>query len=190
MPLTKPKLPEDLIAKSGIFKGMNTFMAVGSMVMILAFVLYTIWDVEVSSEVFSAGKDFIIGSLDWFYVLVVNAALFFSVWLLFSRFGHVKLGKEEDEPDFSTFSWIAMLFSAGLGSGLIYWGVAEPMFHIQGNPFAEGAGIAADLFSSFLDPVFVQIVHDDPGTQLGRQLRHAAANTLPGTGDYNYLIFQ
>jgi choline/glycine/proline betaine transport protein len=159
MPLTKPKLPENLIAKSGIFKGMNTFMAVGSMVMILAFVLYTIRDVDASSEVFSAGKNFIIGSLDWFYVLVVNAALFFSVWLLFSRFGHVKLGKEEDEPDFSTFSWIAMLFSAGLGSGLIYWGVAEPMFHIQGNPFAEGAGIAAGGTDAAVKAVTVTIFH-------------------------------
>jgi choline/glycine/proline betaine transport protein len=116
--------PAGLVAKSGLFKGMNVTMGIASMVMILAFVAYTIRDVEASSAVFSSAKDFIIGTLDWFYVVVVNFALFFVFWLLVSRFGNVKLGKDDDTPDFSTFSWICMLFSAGLGSGLIYWGVA------------------------------------------------------------------
>ena len=61
-----------------------------------------------------------IGALDWFYVLVVTLALVLVLWLLVSRFGDVKLGKDDDEPDFSTFSWICMLFSAGLGIGLLY----------------------------------------------------------------------
>ena len=60
---------------------------------------------------------------------------------MISRFGDVKLGKDDEEPDFSTFSWICMLFSAGLGSGLIYWGVAEPMFHIADNPYLTREGV-------------------------------------------------
>jgi len=135
--------PEDMVSKQGFFKGMNAIMAIASMLMILGFVGFTINDVEYAGGVFSSGKDFIIGTLDWFYVLVVNLILFFVFWLLMSRFGNVKLGKDDDEPDFSTFSWICMLFSAGLGSGLIYWGVAEPMYHIQGNPFIDRAGIPA-----------------------------------------------
>lgn len=135
--------PDGIVAKSGLFKGMNALMAVASMVMILAFVAFTIQDVEFSGAVFSKGKDFIINTLDWFYVLVVNLVLFFVFWLLISRFGDVKLGKDDDTPDFSTFSWICMLFSAGLGSGLIYWGVAEPMYHIQDNPFMVRDGIEA-----------------------------------------------
>ena len=111
--------PDNLVAKTGIFSGMNALMAIASMVMILGFVVFTIQDVEYSSAVFAQGKDFIIGTLDWFYVLVVNLVLFFVFWLLMSRFGHIKLGKDDEEPDFSTFSWICMLFSAGLGSGLI-----------------------------------------------------------------------
>ncbi|MEZ5812937.1 MAG: BCCT family transporter [Rhizobiaceae bacterium] len=133
--------PSELVAKSGLFAGMNVFMGFASMVMIVAFVGFTVMDVEDASAVFAAGKEFLIGTLDWFYVMVVNLALFFVFWLLVSRFGDVKLGKDDDEPDFSTFSWIAMLFSAGLGSGLIYWGVAEPMYHIQDNPFMTRAGI-------------------------------------------------
>ena len=133
--------PEDLVDKTGLFAGMNKIMGIASMIMIIGFVGFTISDVEYSGSVFSAGKDFIIGSLDWFYVFVMNAVLFFVFWLLISRFGDVKLGKDDDEPDFSTFSWICMLFSAGLGSGLIYWGVAEPMYHIADNPFLTRAGI-------------------------------------------------
>ena len=134
----------NIIAKSGFFAGMNATMGVLSMVMILGFVAFTVSDVEYAAGVFAAGKDFIIGTLDWFYVLVVNVVLFFVFWLLMSRFGNIKLGKDDDEPDFSTFSWICMLFSAGLGSGLIYWGVSEPMYHIQDNPFMARAGIEAN----------------------------------------------
>ncbi len=133
--------PEGLVAKSGFFAGSNTIMSIASMVMIVGFVAFTIWDVDYSGAVFAQGKDFIINTLDWFYVFVVTVALFFVFWLLVSRFGNVKLGKDDDEPDFSTFSWICMLFSAGLGSGLIYWGVAEPMYHIQDNPFLTHEGI-------------------------------------------------
>lgn len=150
---------DNLVAKSGLFAGMNPLMGILSMVMIIGFVLYTIMDVERSSEVFALGKDFIINTMDWFYVIVVNVALFFVFWLLVSRFGDVKLGKDDDEPDFSTFSWICMLFSAGLGSGLIYWGVAEPMYHIQGSPFMERAGAEAGSVDAAISAVTVTNFH-------------------------------
>ena len=151
--------PDNLVAKSGPFKGMNVLMGVASMTMIIAFVFFTIRDVESSSAIFSTAKDFIIGTMGWFYVVVVNAALFFVFWLMVSRFGDVKLGKEDDEPDFSTFSWICMLFSAGLGSGLIYWGVAEPMYHIQGSPFLEQDGIDPGTVDAAVSAVRVTIFH-------------------------------
>lgn len=151
--------PDNLVASSGLFKGMNPLMGILSMLMIIGFVAFTIMDVERSSEVFASGKNFIIGTMDWFYVLVVNAALFFVIWLMISRFGDVKLGKDDDEPDFSTFSWICMLFSAGLGSGLIYWGVAEPMTHIQGSPFMERSGAAAGSVDAAISAVAVTNFH-------------------------------
>ncbi len=149
----------NMVAKSGLFAGMNPLMGILSMVMIIGFVLYTVMDVERSSEVFALGKDFIINTMDWFYVIVVNVALFFVFWLLVSRFGDVKLGKDDDEPDFSTFSWICMLFSAGLGSGLIYWGVAEPMYHIQGSPFMDRAGAEAGSVDAAISAVTVTNFH-------------------------------
>jgi len=153
------KKPEDLVAKTGIFAGMNTMMAILSMVMILVFVGFTIQDVEYSGEVFAMGKNFIIGTLDWFYVLVVTVVLFFVFWLMSSRFGDVKLGKIDDEPDFSTFSWICMLFSAGLGSGLIYWGVAEPMYHIQSSPFLVREGIEPNTVEAASSAILITNFH-------------------------------
>ncbi len=111
------------------------------MIMIISFVAFTIFCNEYSGRILSQGKDFIIGTLDWFYVLAVTLALLFVIWLPIGRYGDVKLGKDDDTPDFSTFSWICMLFSAGLGSIFIYWGVAEPMYHIQGNRFTTADGI-------------------------------------------------
>jgi len=151
--------PEDLVAKTGFFTGMNPLMAILSMIMILGFVGFTIQDVEYSGQVFSSGKDFIINTLDWFYVFVVTVVLFFVFWLMSSRFGDVKLGLENDEPDFSTFSWICMLFSAGLGSGLIYWGVAEPMYHIQGSPFLTREGIEPNSVAAASSAILVTNFH-------------------------------
>jgi choline/glycine/proline betaine transport protein len=153
------KKPSGIVARSGVFSGMNPFMSIASMVMIIGFVVVTVVDVEDSSAVFTLAKDFVIGSLDWFYVAVVNLALFFVFWLLVGRYGDVKLGKEDDEPDFSTFSWICMLFSAGLGSGLIYWGVAEPMYHIQENPYLTRSGIAPDGLDAAVTAIRITDFH-------------------------------
>ncbi len=65
----------------------------------------------------------------WFIMLTVTFMFVISVWLAFSRYGNIKLGKDEDEPEFSTVSWLTMLFSAGMGVGLLYWGTAEPLTH-------------------------------------------------------------
>ncbi len=65
----------------------------------------------------------------WFIMLTVTFMLMVSVWLAFSRYGTIKLGKDDDEPEFSTISWLTMLFSAGMGVGLLYWGTAEPLAH-------------------------------------------------------------
>ncbi len=65
----------------------------------------------------------------WFIMLTVTFMLIVSLWLAFSRYGEIKLGKDDAEPEFSTLSWLTMLFSAGMGVGLLYWGTAEPLTH-------------------------------------------------------------
>ncbi|WP_077706210.1 BCCT family transporter [Virgibacillus dokdonensis] len=65
----------------------------------------------------------------WYYLLAVMVILAFSIYLIFSRYGNIKLGKEKDDPEFSLPSWFAMLFSAGMGIGLVFWTTAEPISH-------------------------------------------------------------
>ncbi|MFK4765245.1 BCCT family transporter [Desulfobaculum sp. SPO524] len=89
----------------------------------------------------------------WFFIWTMNIALVFAITLLLGRFGDVRLGGDDAEPEFSTTAWFAMLFSAGMGIGLLFYGVAEPMFHFVASPFAEpgtpeAARLAMDL--SFL----------------------------------------
>jgi len=75
----------------------------------------------------------------WFIMLTVSFLLIVSIWLALSPYGAIKLGKDDDEPEFSTLSWIAMLFSAGMGVGLLYWGTAEPLTHYLLAKEYEGA---------------------------------------------------
>lgn len=72
----------------------------------------------------------------WFIMLTVSFILLISIWLAFSHYGKIKLGKDDDIPEYSTPSWLAMLFSAGMGVGLLYWGTAEPLTHY--NVMVEG----------------------------------------------------
>jgi glycine betaine transporter len=67
----------------------------------------------------------------WFIMLAVSFMLITSIWLAFSRYGSIKLGQDDDEPEFSTLSWLTMLFAAGMGVGLLFWGTAEPLTHFD-----------------------------------------------------------
>ena len=60
-----------------------------------------------------------------------------SIFLIVSKYGSIRLGKDDDEPDYSYMTWFAMLFSAGMGIGLVFWGVAEPLNHLYAPPFGE-----------------------------------------------------
>ncbi len=72
----------------------------------------------------------------WFLVLSVNIFVIYAIYLAFSRFGNIRLGGKDAKPEFSTFAWFAMLFSAGMGIGLLFFSVAEPIFHFTNPPRA------------------------------------------------------
>lgn len=71
---------------------------------------------------------------DWLVVLASSGILFFSIYLAFGKYGDVVLGKSGEKPQFSTVSWLAMLFAAGMGTGLVFNGAAEPLFHMASPP--------------------------------------------------------
>ena len=92
--------------------------------------------------------DWVVSNLGWFYLLAGNFFLLFVVVLALSRYGKLRLGKEGERPEFSRFAWFAMLFQAGMGPSLIFWGVAEPLSHYSDPPFGlanPGTAEAAQL---------------------------------------------
>ncbi len=98
---------------------------------------------DAASGVFTAAQDWIVHTAGWFYVLTVAGFLVFVVTLAVSGYGNIKLGPDHSEPDYSYTSWFAMLFSAGMGIGLMFFGVAEPVMHFAAPPVGEGGTVAA-----------------------------------------------
>jgi len=137
-------MQEELVAKKGLLKGLNPTSAIVSKVIVILFVLYGALMTESASATFDAVKGWILDTLKWYYIGIVAFFLFFVLWLLISRYGHVRLGDDDERPEFSYFSWFSMLFGAGMGIGLVFWSIAEPIYHFQSNPFIseEQAGTA------------------------------------------------
>jgi choline/glycine/proline betaine transport protein len=81
------------------------------------------------AEVFAAAQDFVNTTLGWFYILAVTLFLAFVIFLALSPYGRIRLGPDDSRPDFSFFGWFAMMFSAGMGIGLLFFSVAEPIHH-------------------------------------------------------------
>ncbi|WP_052248820.1 BCCT family transporter [Leisingera sp. ANG-Vp] len=138
------RYPYNAVASTGLLKGVHARMSIASKLMVIAFVVFTVANVEFASGVFDGVKSWITSTLSWYYILMISIFLLFSIWLAFSRYGHIRLGKDSDRPEFGNFSWFAMLFSAGMGNGVLFWSIAEPMYHLQGNPFIEMAGTEAN----------------------------------------------
>lgn len=111
--------------------------------LILAFAVFGAVFAEEAGRLFTAVQAFIVADFGWFYVAAVAGFLVFVLFLLFSRHGEVKLGPNESEPEYSYLSWFAMLFSAGMGIGLVFFGVAEPIQHYASPPVGEGGTIEA-----------------------------------------------
>ena len=125
-------------AQSGMLKGLNPKVTVASLVAVILFVLFCAVQDEQAAKAFETASGFILYNFKWYYITLISAVLGVLAYIAVSRFGNLKLGADEDVPEFSFASWIAMLFSAGMGIGLIFWSVAEPMLHYADNPFSKG----------------------------------------------------
>ncbi len=120
---------------------MNPPVFIGSAILVLVFVLSGVIAPEGTSRVFDSVQTWAIETAGWFYILAVAGFLIFVVFLAASDFGRIKLGPDHSEPDYSYGSWFAMLFSAGMGIGLMFFGVAEPLMHYVSPPIGEGSTI-------------------------------------------------
>lgn len=126
-------------AESGWLKGLNPTVAIVSKSVIIVFVIFAVLNGETAAVWFNTVQKGILATLSWYYIGIVAFFLFFVIWLLFSPYGRIRLGADDERPRFSYFSWFAMLFGCGMGIGLVFWSIAEPIYHFESNPFvAEG----------------------------------------------------
>ncbi|RJT34206.1 BCCT family transporter [Rahnella woolbedingensis] len=123
-------------ATSGLLKGLNPTVTIVSKILVISFVLFCAILANKTGKYFEDISNALLYSMKWFYIGLVSVVLFFLFYLMVSRYGHIRLGKDDEKPEFSYISWVAMLFSGGMGIGLIFWSVAEPMWHYAGNPFS------------------------------------------------------
>ncbi|MEB3209789.1 MAG: BCCT family transporter, partial [Leptolyngbyaceae bacterium] len=107
-------------------------------VLILLFVAVTLIFKEPAENAFGAVQSFIAEGMGWFMILAVSACLIAVVILALSKFGTIRIGGQDARPEFPTFAWVAMLISAGMGTGLLFWSVAEPIYHFQSPPAVIG----------------------------------------------------
>lgn len=114
-----------------------------SALLIILLVLFVGVFPQKSQQLFNQAQSWIVDSVSWFYILTLALTLIGTVFMAASRYGDIKLGPDHSEPDYSNTSWFAMLFSAGMGIGLMFFGVAEPVMHFLTPPTGEPGTIAA-----------------------------------------------
>ena len=111
-----------------------------SLFLISTFVGITLVNLDTANNLFDDTQSFIANNFGWLIVLSANGFLIFCIWMAISQFGEIRLGGADAKPEFNYINWIAMLFSAGLGIGVIFFSVAEPVSHLSSLAlFEEGA---------------------------------------------------
>ncbi|MEZ6852585.1 BCCT family transporter [Halodesulfovibrio aestuarii] len=113
------------------------FISAGLIILLVALTIYLGKDIKDFFGIIQTGISTYTG---WFFVLTMNIILVSTFLFMFSRFGDIRLGGDNAVPEFSMIGWFAMLFSAGMGIGLLFYGVAEPMFHFISSPFSDTPG--------------------------------------------------
>ncbi|AQQ54539.1 BCCT family transporter [Planococcus lenghuensis] len=115
-----------------------------SILIVAVIVAWGVFATDNFNSVTSAGLQWVTTNLGWFYVMTTAVFVVFSIYLAFGRNQDVKLGSDDSEPNYSFLSWIGMLFAAGMGVGLVFWGTAEPILHyIEPPPGVEGRTVEA-----------------------------------------------
>lgn len=138
---------KDLSTREGT--GINKFFDIHkpvfwpAIMLILALIIITWVLGDQANAMFSTAQTAMSETGGWFFVLSVNIFLLFSLFLAFSKLGNIRIGGKEAKPEFSNIAWFAMLFSAGMGIGIMFWSVAEPIFHFTAPPMAEAESLEA-----------------------------------------------
>lgn len=125
-----------------------------SMAVASVFILWGIIAPANVEMVLGAVDGFISGNFGWFYLLSMTVFVLFAIFMIFSPYGRIKLGKPDEKPQYNYFTWFAFLFTAGMGVGLVFFGVSEPLTHYHNPPAAE-----ADTNAAFQESLQHSVFH-------------------------------
>lgn len=114
-----------------------------TIVLVILAVGYGVLSPENFEAFTTSAKNFVASTFGWYYLMLLSFLVALSLFFIVSPYGKLRLGKDDDRPQFSTFTWIAMLFSAGMGIGLVFYGAAEPLSHFAINPATEEPNTSA-----------------------------------------------
>jgi choline/glycine/proline betaine transport protein len=141
------------VSSSGTSLKINPPVFIISGILLLVFLGIGVFFTEAASAFFPHLLEAVSTWFGWFYVISIAGFIAVALWLLFSPYASVRLGADDERPTFSRLSWFAMLFSAGMGIGLVFYGVAEPMIHYTslpgvdpGSPEAAVRAVPVTLF--------------------------------------------
>lgn len=112
-------------------------ITIGSVIVCSVFIVATLISADMVKQVFNDIFQFFIKNFGWAYLLLVAGFVLFCFVMAISKYGNIRLGKDGEDAEFSLGAWFAMLFAAGMGIGLVFWGVSEPMFHFSTPPHAD-----------------------------------------------------
>lgn len=135
----------------GFGMDMNPVVSLGAGFVILLFSTFALFNLEQANTVFLAVKDGIVKNFDWLFILSSNFFIGVSLFIAFSKLGKVRIGGVNAKPEFSNFAWYSMLISAGMGIGLMFWAVGEPLYHSELTPpiFTSADTMAQSLATTF-----------------------------------------
>ncbi|NUH67155.1 BCCT family transporter [Sulfitobacter sp. S0837] len=122
----------------------------------VAFVIVLIAAPDAIGSAFAAGRAWVVTNLGWFFILGVNVWLGFLIWAAMSQHGHIRLGPTGSTPEYSNLSWFTMLFAGGIGTVLMFWGVAEPISHFSAPPLP---GVEPYSEQAAKDAISIAIYH-------------------------------
>ncbi|WP_205710827.1 BCCT family transporter [Isoptericola sp. BMS4] len=154
-----------------------TIFFVSAALMVLFLIVLLVFPTPIG-DAFGQGREWIVTNLGWFFIGGVTIWLIFLVWVAFSRYGHLRLGDDDSRPAYGNLSWFAMLFAGGIGTVLMFWGVAEPMSHFAEPPIAGVEPYTAEAASNAMS---ISLYH--------LSLHTWAIFTLPGLA-FGYFVYR
>ncbi len=116
-----------------------------SAIIVIGFLVFGLINIKAVGTLFNTARLWVCEYTGWFFVIVVNVILFYMIFLFFSKYGKLKIGGPDSQPRCSLFVWFCMLFSAGTGIGIVFFGVAEPIYHYITPP---PLGVAAETIAA------------------------------------------